>query len=114
MDTDSGCKVGDLRDLITGIPAPSKLELFTQPKLTEVQPLFQSRDVRKKDSKEVERQIKINKANKARILIKSKQSAAKEDYTPAPHHLPGYIPVLPKLLARTSDKPASSTGAKKA
>ena len=37
MDTDSGCKVGDLRDLITGIPAPSKRELFTQPKLTEVQ-----------------------------------------------------------------------------
>ena len=53
-------------------------------------------------------------ANKARILIKSKQSAAKEDYTPAPHHLPGYIPVLPKLPARTSDKPASSKGARKA
>ena len=53
MDTDSGCKVGDLRDLITGIPAPSKRELFTQPKLTEVQPLFQSSDVRWKDSKEV-------------------------------------------------------------
>ena len=78
MDTDSGCKVGDLRDLITGIPAPSKLELFTQPKLTEVQPLFQSSDVRWKDSKEVALQSKLSKSNKARLLTKSKQNAAQD------------------------------------
>ena len=32
MDVDSGAQVGDLRNRITGIPAPDKLELFTQPR----------------------------------------------------------------------------------
>jgi hypothetical protein len=65
--------------------------MITQPKPTEVQPIFQSCDVRKKDSKEVARQSRLNKSNKAMLVIKSKQKAAKEDYTPAPHHRPGYL-----------------------
>jgi hypothetical protein len=39
--------------------------------LIEVQPLFQSQDVRKKDREEVKRQSKFNKSEKARLLQKS-------------------------------------------
>ena len=67
-----------------------------------------------KPSKEVERQSKINLDRKARKVINSKRGAAKEDYTPAPHHRPGNTPVLPKLSRRTSDKQSSPTGARKA
>jgi hypothetical protein len=101
MDTDSGCKLEDLRDLITGIPTPNNLELFIQPKL-------------RKDSNEVALKSRLSKSNKARLLIKSKQNASRKEYTPAPHHRPGYVPVLPKLVAREPDKPASETGAGKA
>jgi hypothetical protein len=66
--------------------------------------------MRKKDSKEVDRQSRLNKSNKARLLTKSKKYAAKEDYTPSPHHFPENIPVLPQLVARASDRCASSTG----
>ena len=55
--------------------------------------------MRKKDSKEVERQSRFNKSEKALLLIKSKKNFAWKNYAPT-HHQPGYIPVLPKLSAR--------------
>ena len=61
----------------------------------------------------VRRQSEFNKAEKARLLQKSKKN-----YAP-PEQQPGYIPVLPKLSTRepgtsSSGKSASSTGARKA
>ena len=73
----------------------------------EVQPLYAAQDVRKKDSKVVRKQSEFNKAEKARLLIKSKKNFAWKNYAP-PEHQPGYIPVLPKLSAR--DPEPSSSG----
>ena len=76
METDQIHEIGDLRNLISGKPAPAKLELFSQPNLTEIQPLFASMDVRKKDKEAVRMQTEFNKSEKARLFKKSKKNFA--------------------------------------
>ena len=94
MDTDQIHEIGDLRNLISGKPAPAKLELFTQPKLIEVQPLYAAQDVRKKDKEAVRKQSEFDKSEKARLLIKSKKNYAWKTYAPPEHQpvssSPGY------------------------
>ena len=50
--------------------------------------------MRKNDIKAVERHSRLNKSEKARLLIKSKKNSAWKNYAP-PEHQPAYIPVLP-------------------